>query len=274
MAAATNEPAAPPAPEGMLLVRGGTFTMGADKGGEADEHPAHEVTVGSFWLDVTEVTNGAYGECVATGTCREHDPKNAERNGFDDRTFRGAAQPVSGVSWDDAVAYCTFRGKRLPTEAEWERAARGDDGRTYPWGEESPTPEHGVFSSSVTADVGTHPQGAGPFGHLDLAGNVWEWCADHYDPFAYTRPAAKNGRPGDCTEILRAQDKLRKEHRDGFTGTNPIPTECERVLRGGAFNYPARGLRVTNRVHHPGRFRLVMSGLRCARDVTPPESSK
>jgi formylglycine-generating enzyme required for sulfatase activity len=249
----------------MLLVPAGSFTMGTDKGGEGDEHPAHEVSVGAFWLDVTEVTNGAYAECVAARTCRPHDPKNAERNGFDDRTFRGPDQPVSGVSWDDAVAYCTFRGKRLPTEAEWERAARGDDRRSFPWGDESPTAEHGVFSSPVTADVGTHPRGAGPFGHLDLAGNVWEWCADHYDPFAYTRPTANEGRPGNCAEILRAQDKLRKDRREGFTGTNPIPTECERVLRGGAFNYPAAGLRVTNRVHHPGRYRLVMSGFRCAK---------
>lgn len=260
-------PAAEQAPEGMLLVPAGSFTMGADEGGEADERPAHEVTVESFWLDVTEVTNAAYGACVAAGMCRPPDPKNAARNGFDDRAFRGANQPVSAVSWGDAVAYCAFRGKRLPTEAEWERAARGDDRRTYPWGEEPPTVEHGVFSSQVTADVGAHPRGAGPFGHLDLAGNVWEWTADHYDPLAYTRPNAREGRPGDCAEILRAQDKLRAEHREGFTGTNPIPTECERVLRGGAFNYPPRGLRVTNRVHHPARFRLVMSGLRCARDA-------
>ena len=273
VSAATSESAEPPeaeaAPEGMLLVPAGTFTMGADEGGEADEHPAHEVGVGSFWLDITEVTNAAYGECVATGKCRPHDPKNAARNGYDDRAFRGPNQPVSGVSWDDAAAYCGFRDKRLPTEAEWERAARGDDRRTYPWGDEPPTAEHGVFSSPVTADVGTHAKGAGPFGHLDLAGNVWEWCADLYDPLAYTRATASEGRPGDCADIRRAQDRLRSQGREGFTGTNPIPAECERVLRGGAFNYPAKGLRVTNRVHHPGRYRLVMSGLRCARDVAP-----
>jgi formylglycine-generating enzyme required for sulfatase activity len=257
----------PDPPEGMLRVPGGTFTMGSNDEGELDERPAHDVTVASFWLDTTEVSNVAYGRCVAAGACRPHDPSNAAHNGFDDRDFRKPNQPVSGVSWDDAARYCEWVGKRLPTEAEFERAARGDDGRRYPWGNEPPDPRRAVFGAPVTADVGTHPAGAGPYGHLDLCGNVWEWVADHYDPFAYVRPTAPSGQPGSCDDILRAQDELRRKKRDGFTGTNPIPTECERVLRGGAFNYYRTGLRASNRVHHPGRFRLVMSGLRCARDV-------
>lgn len=256
----------PPAPAGMLRVPGGKFTMGADSGGEADEHPAHEVTVGSFWLDATEVTNAAYRRCVDAKVCRPHDPSNAARNGLDDRDFRGPEQPVSGVSWDDAVTYCGWAGKRLPTEAEWERAARGDDARRYPWGEEPPDPSRAVFGAPVTADVGARPAGAGPYGHLDLAGNVWEWVADPYDPLAYERGSAAEGKPAGCPEILRSLERLRRAGREGFTGSNPIPTECERVLRGGAFNYHRSGLRATNRVHHPGRFRLVMSGFRCAKD--------
>jgi iron(II)-dependent oxidoreductase len=120
-----------------------------------------------------------------------------------------------------------------------------------------------------TDDVGTHPSGAGPYGHLDLVGNVWEWMEDEYDPYAYLRPSAGQGRPGTCPEILKALSELRAQGKQGFTGKNPLPTECERVLRGGAFNYDAPGLRASNRVHHPGRFRLVMSGFRCAKDAAP-----
>jgi formylglycine-generating enzyme required for sulfatase activity len=180
-------------------------------------------------------------------------------------------QPVVGVSWQDARAYCVWRGKRLPREAEFERAIRDDDGRRFPWGNDPPTPARTVFARNLGTqapdDVGSHPSGAGPYGHDDLAGNVWEWMEDEYDPLAYRRASADKGVPGSCREILEAQDKLRAEGKQGFTGSNPIPTECERVLRGGAFNYDGPGLRSTNRVHHPGGFRLVMSGFRCAKDA-------
>jgi formylglycine-generating enzyme required for sulfatase activity len=265
----TTAPAGPlPPPEGMALVPAGAFTMGADRGGEEDEHPAHRVELAAFYLDLTEVTNGAYGRCVDASICPAPDPKNASRNNVGpDSRFRGAQQPVSSVSWDSAKAYCGWMGKRLPTEAEWEKAARGDDARTYPWGRESPTAARAVFASRVTQDVGTHPTGDGPYGHHDLAGNVWEWVEDVYDPYAYRRPeAAKGGLPS-CEQALEALAELRAQHRQGFTGTNPIPTECERVLRGGAFNYDGPGLRSSNRVHHPGRFKLVMSGFRCAKDA-------
>lgn len=147
------------------------------------------------------------------------------------------------------------------------RRVRGDDGRRYPWGNEPPTHERTVFQSSKTEDVGTHPLGRGPYGHDDLAGNVWEWMEDMYDPFAYTRPGADRGEPGSCDEILAAQNKLRAEGKQGYTGSNPIPTECERSIRGGAYNYDADGLRSSNRVHHPGTFKLLMTGGRCAKDA-------
>ena len=264
---------APPPPEGMSFVPGGTFWMGADTGGEEDEHPRHQVTVASFWLDRTEVTNAAYAVCREAGRCRPRDTTNAARNGFEDRRFLGPKQPITGISWDDAVAYCAFVERRLPTEAEWERAARGDGERLYPWGDEPPDATRAICGTDVTADVGSLPAGAGPFGHLDLAGNVWEWTADWYDPLAFTRPTAGQGKPAECPEILAAQDSLRRAHREGFTGTNPIPTECEKVLRGGAFNYTRAGLRSTNRVHHPGRYRLVMAGVRCAMDGSVAEAS-
>jgi formylglycine-generating enzyme required for sulfatase activity len=261
---------APAAPDDMAFVKGGTFTMGTDEGGEQDERPAHEVTVASFFLDKTEVTQAAYEECVAAKVCTPADPSILATFGTLEAPgpFKGPKRPVIGITWNSAVQYCEWRGKRLPREAEFERAVRGEDGRKFPWGNEPPTKERTVFSpSNFPEDVGTHPTGRGPYGHDDLAGNVWEWMADDYDPIAYTRPTANEGKPGNCDEIIAAQNKLRAEGREGFTGTNPIPTECEKSIRGGAYNYGAAGLRSTNRVHHHARFKLRMLGFRCAKDA-------
>jgi formylglycine-generating enzyme required for sulfatase activity len=266
--AAGSAPVAEPAPEGMLLVPGGTFTMGSDDLGEPDEHPAHKVTLKPVWLDTTEVTNEAYRRCVDKGVCRGHDKSSASVNKVgEDRSFRKPKQPISAISWDDSLAYCRWVGKRLPTEAEWEHAARGDDARLYPWGNKLGTHDEAVFGEATTAEVGSRPRGAGPYGHLDLAGNVWEWIGDYYDPYAYRRATAAEGVPGSCDEIMETQRELQRTHKQGFTGSNPIPGLCERVLRGGAFNYHAKGLRASNRVHHAATFRLVMSGFRCAKDV-------
>jgi formylglycine-generating enzyme required for sulfatase activity len=252
----------------MLPVPGGEFFMGADDEGEQDERPKHKVTVKSFLLDTTEVTNRDYLECVRAGACGGYDSLKGSRltNGKTSE-FHKLDHPVVGVSWSDAKAYCAWREKRLPTEAEWERAARGDDGRHFVWGNEAPDPKrHGVFGGRLTTEpVGMYPDGKGPYGHLDLAGNVWEWLSDEYDPFAYRRPTASEGVPGTCTQILEAQNDLRERGMQGYTGTNPIPNECEHVLRGGAYNYPIKGLRASNRVHHPGRFRIAVAGFRCAK---------
>jgi formylglycine-generating enzyme required for sulfatase activity len=263
------------APEGMALVPAGPFTMGADSGGEPDEHPAHPVSLPAYYLDLAEVTNEAWNRCVAAGVCSPPDATSAGKNGFGgDARFRGPRQPVSAVAWDAARAYCVWLEKRLPTEAEWEKAARGTDARRYPWGNEEPAPDRAVFGGlGVTGDVGTHPRGDGPYGHHDLAGNVWEWVEDVYDPYAYTRPGAGEGTGSTCAEALAALDDLRQKGKKGFTGSNPLPTECERVLRGGAFNYAGPGLRSSNRVHHPARYRLVMSGFRCAADARSPGSA-
>jgi formylglycine-generating enzyme required for sulfatase activity len=263
------------APNGMLRVNGGTFVMGRDRGGEEDEHPAHRVTIKSFDLDIFEVTVADYMKCVKAGVCRMYREDAAKTfKAGDDARYRGPKQPVSGVSWDDASTYCKYVAKRLPTEAEWERAARGDDDRTYPWGNDAPDPKkHGCFQhgggpvGQPTCDVGSFPEAKGPYGHLDLGGNVWEWTQDDYDPYAYRRKTAVEGIPGSCQEILRTQNELRAAGLEGFTGKNPIPTTCEKVLRGGAFNYPGVGLRVTNRVHHPGTWRILVAGFRCAKDV-------
>lgn len=252
------------APEGMLFVPGGTFTMGADRNGEEDEHPAHAVTLGSFFLDKTEVTNRAYDACVAAKECHAKDRAIAEG---EKGLFNLPNGPVVGVTAFDAEKYCAWKGKRLPREAEFERAVRGDDGRKYPWGKDEPTLRHTVFGGKHPEEVGSHPLGKGPYGHDDLAGNVWEWLADLYDPYAYKRANASKGEPGTCKEILEAQDELRAQGKEGYTGSNPIPRECERSIRGGAYNYDAFGLRSTNRVHHPPTFHLKMTGFRCAKDA-------
>ena len=272
-AAALEAPS--PDPDGMLIVPAGPFTMGANDEGELDERPAHTVNIGAFYMDKTEVTNEAYAACVDAKKCRPWDDQIATRNhAGTEAAFRGARQPAIGVSWFDSRDYCQFRGARLPREAEWEKAARGTDGRKFPWGNEKPGAVHGVFGRAFGRDaterVGSYAAGRGPYGHDDLAGNVWEWVEDLYDPYAYRRAAAAEGVPGDCAAIKKAQDDLRREGKEGFTGSNPIPNECERVLRGGAFNYWGDGLRASNRVHHGPSFRLVMSGFRCAKDVVIP----
>ncbi len=249
-------------PAGMLPVPGGTFTMGRDVGGEPDERPAHSVTLRPFCLDRTEVSHAQYRECVRAGRCAPPDLAILARL----VGFGRDNQPVSAVSWNDARAYCTFMLRRLPTEAEFERAVRGDDGRKFPWGDAPPSDTLTVaLGRGFPDDVASKPAGKGPYGHDDLAGNVWEWVDDEYDPYAYVRPRASEGKPGSCDDILRTLAELRQDKKQGFTGSNPIPTTCERVLRGGAYNYHAEGLRSTNRVHHPGTYRLAMSGFRCAK---------
>jgi len=264
-------PTDPAAPEGMKPVPGGTFVMGLHHPrANPDEMDEHEVTLAPFYLDVTEVTNADWNECVAAGACAKPKEIDTVREGYAPlAVFRRPDHPVSGISQTGAAAYCAWRNKRLPSEAEFERAARGDDRRMYPWGNAAPTPRLAVYGEKATAPVGSRPDGAGPYGHLDLAGNVWEWSADLYDPFAYTRPSADRGIPGTCEEIRAAQDQLRREKRHGFTGTNPIPEDCDHSLRGGAFNYFSWGLRSANRVHHPGSWKMIMAGLRCAMSPVP-----
>ena len=205
------EPPFQPSFDGMIYVPVGEFTMGADRGGQDDERPAHVVTLPGYFLDRTETTNEAYERCVAARTCRPHDPGSSSLNHFgSDAEFRRPEQPISSISWDDAKTFCTWSGKRLATEAEWEKAARGVDGRKYPWGNETPDRDRAVYASSRTEDVGSRPRGAGPYGHLDMAGNVWEWLEDIYDPYAYRRPGASQGMASSCDDAIAAEDELRK----------------------------------------------------------------
>ncbi len=205
----------------------GSFRMGAlDTEEQRDEKPDHTVTMKGFWLDKLEVTNAMYALCVQASACeppqtfksqtRESYFNNAEFNDY----------PVVYVTWLQADTYCKWAGRRLPTEAEWEYAARGSDFRTYPWGDERPDSSRGNFNYFVgdTTRVGNYPAGASPFGVLDMAGNVAEWISDYYDGNYYTKGANVNP-----------------------TGPGARELYFNRVVRGGTFQDVFDDVRLANR---------------------------
>jgi len=199
----------------MALVPAGPFIYGDDRG-EPDERPARRVSLPAFAIDCTEVTVSAYSRCVAAGRCQAV------------RSPTGAAPadlglPMVGVSYFDAARYCTFVNKRLPTEAEWEKAARGPEGRRYPWGDafdcrrgnfgnfggDGRCADQGAPGRPVA--VGSFPDGASPYGVLDLSGNVWEWVDGRYGFAQLNRPGLRLLRGGGCCSIFglsRSSDRL------------------------------------------------------------------
>ncbi len=185
------------------------------------ERPATRVRVDTFRIDVTEVTQRAYAVCVEADECAR------PPRGFD--PIARPHRPVVHVKWADAVAYCAFTHQRLPTEREWELAARGTDGRSYPWGDSKPDCQHAHTADCGEGpdDVGKRPLGASPYGVLDLAGNVDEWVADVYSTY-------------------------------GLAPVGPM----QRVARGGA--YDAWHVRSTARSALDPEFRDATLGFRCA----------
>ena len=181
--AGAEAPTAPPVPEMMVEIPAGEFTMGND-GGDDDEKPAHTVTLEAFEIDMFEVTNADFARFVEeTGYQTE-----AEKAG--EMGWRAYAEgkdnyPVVKVTWNDADAYCQWAGKRLPTEVEWEKAARGEEGFIYPWGNEWDPAKVNAKESGFrgTVAVGSFAEGASPYGVFDMAGNVWEWMADWYQAY-------------------------------------------------------------------------------------------
>jgi formylglycine-generating enzyme required for sulfatase activity len=205
---------APVVPPGMAIVKAGTYTIGRDDG-DPLEAPVHPVTLPAFYIDRTEVTNAQYAKFVEA--TKRQPPAN-----WKGATFPAGLDdyPVIGVSWKDAADYAAWAGKRLPSEAEWEAAARGSDGRKYPWGNEwqagfanigvrtAEKAELGKYPSGI-AEVGKYPQSASQSGALDMIGNVWEWVADEITLYP------------------------------GSIATLPAPTEAgstSRVIRGGAYD--------------------------------------
>ena len=185
----------PASPAGMAYVPGGTFMMGSDDGDEL-ERPAHEVTVQPFYIDVYEVTNEDYEKFVTATSHRA--PSTWQSGSFPSGAAR---KPVTGVTWDDANDYGKWAGKRLPTEEEWEFAARGTDGRVYPWGnywQQGSANANGATQG--LADVGSY-KSASPFGAIDMVGNAWEWTAGALLPYPGGRLSAH--QPSGALKVIR-----------------------------------------------------------------------
>jgi len=215
----------------MVAIPGATFTMGRNNAAEPQETPPHLASVAAFNMDKRPVTNAQYAEFVKSAS-------HAAPSGWANGTYPGgqAQWPVTGVSWEDANAYCTSKGLRLPTEAEWEYAARGTDGRLYPWGND--------FSSALTNSaeaalgrpeaVAAHRDAVSPFGVLDMSGNVWQWTVDDYKPYP-------GGHP-----------------------TFVIPADAK-VIRGGSYQSDRFHVTTTTRNLDHASTRSAIIGFRCAK---------
>ena len=236
----------------MVLIPEGSFPMGVphgDRDGGRDEYPRHDVFVNNFYIDKFELTNGRYLEFVkATNHRVPQNPKNATRNLWQGDTITEslADRPVVNVDWADANAYCQWAGKRLPTEAEWEKAAKGTADRRFPWGNVEPTNKHLNFNQQWIGEktlmpVGSYELGKSPFGVYDMAGNVWEWVNDWYDAKYYEKSPAKNP-------------------------TGP-ETGTKRVLRGSGWQNETPTVRIFTRVDSDPTIRNESTGFRCAMDA-------
>jgi formylglycine-generating enzyme required for sulfatase activity len=242
----------------MVAVPAGEFWMGSEAGdryAHADEKPRHRVHLDAFAIDKHEVTNAQFRAFVDGRGYERQELWSAEgwawrtRQGttepafWRDAKWNDPRQPVVGVSWYEAEAFCRFAGKRLPTEAEWEKAARGTDGRRYPWGDAWDASRANSAESQVgrAVAVGSYPTGASPYGAQDMAGNAWEWVADWYDKDYYGRSPERNPRGPDSGQ--------------------------SRVLRGGAWSYFPVLLRAAFRNGHTPVNRYDLVGFRCARDL-------
>ncbi len=221
-----------------VLIPPGQFQMG--NGYDRGEMPPHRVLLSSFWMDRTEVTNAQYEECVTDAAC---DPpvrfsSYCRPQYFDDPEYN--AYPVVYVNWDDADTYCRWAGGRLPTEAEWEYAARGSDDRSYPWGNQ--TPERSMlnfdFSVGDTSPVGSYPLGSSPYGVLDMAGNVAEWVADFFENNHYLQSPLSDP-------------------------TGPVATNAH-VVRGGSWLDDPNMVRSDLRLGYPTDSAYTNLGFRCA----------
>lgn len=234
----------------MVRIPAGEFTMGSEAD-DPDAQPVHQVQLHAFAISRYEVTNAQYAHFLngthgSTDRCAGHvcldtkleNPQShilsrqgryVVETGYEDH-------PVTNVSWYGAKAYCEHVGMRLPTEAEWEKAARGTDGRRYPWGDVAdPTRLNAAHRRGETAPVGSYPEGVSPYGVHEMAGNVWEWTADWYTAY-----------PG-------------SSYANAFFGKK------YKVVRGGSWNHPDSDARAAHRdLAHPAR-RIHVVGFRCAR---------
>ncbi len=220
----------------MIAIPAGEFTMGNDSG-DGDETPAHKVSVAAFGIDQFEVTNEQFQAFVAETGYVSTAEKAGERASWHTYAQGKPSHPVVLVSWNDAVAYCQWAGKRLPTEAEWEKAARGPEEFIYPWGNEWATGKANTEESGYrgTTIVGSFPDGASSYGVMDMAGNVSEWTTDWYEPYP------------------------------GSTFASPYFGKKYRVIRGGGWFSDAKLVRTTERSCSGVDLHNDDVGFRCVR---------
>jgi formylglycine-generating enzyme required for sulfatase activity len=222
----------------MVEIPAGEFNMGKDDDIIGADSPRHTVYLDTYWIDKTDVTNEMFAKCVQAGKCTFNIQHAATDIHFGNPDY--ADHPVVYVTWYQAVAYCQWAGRRLPTEAEWEKAARGTDGRIFPWGRKPVDSRLANYNDVVgdTTPVGNYPLGASPYGLLDMAGNVRQWVADWFSDLFYRNSPLQNPLGPGMGE--------------------------KRVLRGGSFKDPANGVRVTARFEHVPGSAGMNRGFRCA----------
>jgi len=209
----------------LMFVPAGEFQMGSKNNGNSNEKPVHTVNLDAYWIDQTDVTNAMYARCVSAGSCK---PPQCSPSGF-----TGDHQPVVCVNWSQADAYCKWAGRSLPTEAQWEKAARSADGRTYPWGNQAPDNSLLNYNSNVgkTTDVGRYPGGASPYGALDMAGNVWEWVADWYTSSYYSNSPQSNptGPDSGSSRVLRGGSWSSYASESAFRSSNDPTSQVDNI---------------------------------------------
>jgi formylglycine-generating enzyme required for sulfatase activity len=245
----------------VVYVPAGEFIMGSDENNpdaRDEEKPQHEVYLDAFYIDKYEVTNAQYRKCVETGACNAP----SDTTYYDNADY--AQHPVVYVSWNDADAYCRWAGKRLPTEAEWEKAALGTEELAWPWGNEWDGSKANFCDKDCeseyrnewvsdgyerTAPVGSYLDGASPYNALDMSGNVWEWVADWYDPDYYSQTPTRNP-PG--------------PPNSRFCPT-PVPDPCK-VIRGGSWQNGHLDIRAAYRYASAPTHKGSAVGFRCAKD--------
>jgi formylglycine-generating enzyme required for sulfatase activity len=225
----------------QIYIPSGSFLMGSkDDYNEAEiqEKPQHTVYLDGFWMDQTDVTQGMYKRCIASGTCPDVVHDLEQNPNFANPEFDN--HPVIYVTWEVAKTYCERVGRRLPTEAEWEKAARGTDGRLYPWGDTPPNGNQALFGMALnqTRAVGSYPAGASPYGVLDMIGNVRQWVSDNYDIYYFGGSPDRNPQGPDSGE--------------------------SKVLKGASYKDAVHYTHAAMRFHHVPGSAGENRGFRCA----------
>lgn len=218
----------------LVYVPGGEIVLGTEDINPRSM-PQRRVRLTPYWIGKYLITNQQYSRFLAAS------PSSREPASWDDSRLNQPLQPVVGVSWDEALAYCRWAGLKLPSEVQWEAAARGTDRRPYPWGRELPTPRHANFAGRMkgTTPVDAYAAGAGPYGTFDQAGNVWEWCVDPWVPRIY------------------------RQIEEGQWDPVAIGEPAVRSLRGGSWMNPAQDLRTAYRERGAASLRFNNQGFRC-----------